>query len=76
MNITLSVQGRANETNINFHVVNQTHTVILVPYMDYQIQNPVLAQHMISHSLNRLHEQKVFGSGWKLYQRDYPHFVV
>jgi hypothetical protein len=31
---------------------------------------------MITHCLNKLNDRKVFGSGWKLYQRDYPHFVV
>lgn len=31
---------------------------------------------MIKHSLNRLYEGKLFGSGWPLHpQRDYPHFV-
>lgn len=44
--------------------------------MDYQIQNPMLGQHMITHSLNRLIGHKTFGSGWKLYTRDYPHFIV
>lgn len=30
---------------------------------------------MIRHSLNRLYDTKLFGSGWPLYpQRDYPHF--
>lgn len=30
---------------------------------------------MIAHSLNRLYEGKLFGSGWPLHpQRDYPHF--
>lgn len=44
--------------------------------MNYKIENPVLAQHMISHSLYRLHHHRVFGSGWKLYNRDYPHFIA
>ena len=30
----------------------------------------------MNHSLNRLKNEKVFGSGWKLYTRDYPHFLV
>lgn len=30
---------------------------------------------MIRHSLNRIYEDKVFGSGWPLHpQRDYPQF--
>jgi hypothetical protein len=31
---------------------------------------------MVSHSLNRLLGHRTFGSGWKLYQRDYPHFMA
>lgn len=31
---------------------------------------------MITHSLNRLLGHKTFGSGWKLYERDYPNFMV
>jgi|LakMenEpi03Aug12_release.lakeMendotaPanAssembly.Ray.scaffolds.fasta_scaffold4026741_2 hypothetical protein len=30
---------------------------------------------MVGHSLNRLYEGKLFGSGWALHpQRDYPHY--
>ncbi len=31
---------------------------------------------MINHSLNRLLEEKVFGSDWPLFPKDYPHFIV
>lgn len=32
---------------------------------------------MIKHSLNRLYDVKLFGSGWPLHpQRDYPHFMT
>lgn len=31
---------------------------------------------MITHSLNRLLGQKVLGSGWEFYPRDYPQFMV
>ncbi len=31
---------------------------------------------MITHSLYRLQHHRVFGSGWKLYDRDYPHFIA
>ncbi len=57
-------------------MINHNYTVIFVPYMDYQIHNPLLAQHMINHDLGKLNNRKLFGSGWKLYQIDYPHFVV
>ena len=42
----------------------------------YEVKNEELARTMLSHSLNRLKQEKVFGSGWKLYRRDYPHFIV
>ena len=30
---------------------------------------------MISHSINRLYDSKLFGSGWPIFPvRDYPHF--
>lgn len=31
---------------------------------------------MIAHSIGRLVGHRTFGSGWKLYQRDYPHFIT
>lgn len=39
------------------------------------MENKLLADQMVSHSLNRLYEEKLFGSGWPLHpERDYPHF--
>lgn len=29
---------------------------------------------MIKHSLNRLMEQRIFGSGWHILERDFPYF--
>lgn len=31
---------------------------------------------MIQHSLNRIKNDTVLGSGWPLYPRDYPHIIV
>lgn len=31
---------------------------------------------MVSHSLNRLKGERIFGSGWKFFPRDYPHVMV
>lgn len=31
---------------------------------------------MIMHSLNRLKEGYTFGSGWKIYPRDYSHVLL
>ena len=40
------------------------------------MKNIELAELMVTHSLNRLVEEKVFGSGWPLFPKDYPHFIV
>lgn len=72
----MAVEGRPNATHLEFYVINQTHTAQLIPYLNYKIENPTLAQHMINHSLFRLWGHRVFGSGWKLYDRDYPHFGI
>ena len=40
------------------------------------MQNKELADHMIMHSMNRLKGSEVFGSGWPIYPKDYPHFIV
>ena len=42
----------------------------------YKVENVELADLMIKHSLNRLKEGHVFGSGWNLWPKDYPHFMV
>lgn len=31
---------------------------------------------MVMHSLNRLRNTEVLGSGWPIYPKDYPHFMV
>lgn len=74
--LVLTVEGIANETALNFQVVGIHHTATISSYMDYKIGNIVLAHHMIAHSLNRILHHHVFGSGWKLYTRDYPHFIA
>ena len=42
----------------------------------FKVENEELANLMIKHSLNRLKEEAVFGSGWSLWPKDYPHFMV
>lgn len=75
--MTLMVEGRPNQTAIDFHIIHtDTHNVTLIPYLDYKIANKDLALHMIAHSIGRLVGHRTFGSGWKLYQRDYPHFIT
>ena len=70
------IHGIASNNSLDFHVVSFNHTTVFTPYQDYKVENEELAQHMVTHSLNRLFDHRVFGSGWVLYPRDYPHFVV
>ena len=72
----LNVEGTARQQEVDFHVASFNHTTTFQEYMDYKIGNEELAQHMVTHSLNRLIRHRCFGSGWKLYPRDYPHFIV
>ena len=40
------------------------------------VENKELANLFLTYSLDRLLEGKVFGSGWKIYQRDYPAILL
>ena len=76
VNLGLEAHGRASKKHLDFHIISFNQTTSFTPYQEYKVENIELAQHMVTHSLNRLLESKVFGSGWALYDRDYPHFIV
>lgn len=62
--------------HIDFVLKSHTEFVTYYETSSYKLQNKLLADQMVKHSLNRLYEGKLFGSGWPLHpQRDYPHFV-
>lgn len=70
------VEGFPNLKDMEFRVIDFMYNLTLTDYMEFKIENKELADHMIMHSLNRLRDTPVFGTGWPLYDRDYPHFVV
>ena len=61
---------------MDFHVVGFSKVVEFLQIDGYEVENSVLGNLMIEHSLNRLREEKVFGSGWAINPKDYPHFFV
>ena len=65
-----------NETHLNFKIIEAEGTPIFKPVTGFEVKNRQLAEHMILHSLNRLKEGYTFGSGWKIYPRDYSHILV
>ena len=74
--MTMEIEGRAKTDHLNFEIVGFDYEPTFSSYMDYKIENMELAHKMVKHSLNRLYEAEVFGSGWRLIPRDYPHFHV
>lgn len=72
----MQVEASANSTHLNFHIIHSegVYNFKLVP--DFVMKNQELAQHMITHSLQRLKEGLTFGSGWKIFPRDYAHVTI
>lgn len=75
-NLTFIVEGRAHSDHMKFHVIGFSKSVQFFEYDGYKVENLELAELMITHSMNRLLEEKVFGSDWPLFPKDYPHFIV
>lgn len=74
--LTLQVDVLSNETNLNFRIIHSDASVVFKSVPNFQLKNRELAQHMINHSLNRMKEGYTFGSGWKIYPRDYSHVMM
>ena len=75
--LTLMVEGVPNFNSTDFRIRGHEELVTFNQYMDYKIENVELAKLMVKHSLNRMYEGRLFGSGWPASPpRDYPHFVV
>lgn len=76
VNLQAVVEGFPDSDHIDFYVVGHGRSVQFFTYDGYEVTNLELAELMISHSLNRMVEEKVFGSDWPLFSKDYPHFIV
>jgi len=73
--LELEVQGRPTSDYVDFYLKSHTEFVTYFETTAFKLQNVALADAMVKHSLNRLYEAKLFGSGWPLHpQRDYPHY--
>jgi hypothetical protein len=65
------------ETTMDFKFRRHTEFVSFYPYADYRLLQEDLGRAMIRHSLNRLYDSNIFGSGWPLSPpRDYPHMMA
>lgn len=65
------------ETSLNFRLRSHAEKISIYPYADYRILSEELGVAMIKHSVNRLYEGPLFGSGWPLSPpRDYPVFTT
>lgn len=65
-----------NETNLNFKIIHVDGKPIFKTAPGFEIKNLELAEHMVSHSLNRFKEGYTFGSGWKIFPRDSTHIKL
>ena len=75
--LTLEVVGEPGESKMDFRLRRHEEFPSFYQYGQYVIANKKLAERMVSHSLNRLYHNKLFGSGWPMSPpRDYPHFMA
>lgn len=74
--LELEIQGKPQSDVVDFYLKSHTEFITYYETAGYKLQNKELADAMIKHSLNRLYDWPLFGSGWPLNpQRDYPHFL-
>lgn len=77
VDLQLEVEGLPLSSTLDFKLRSHNETVTLYPYNDYKILQPDLGKAMVRHSVSRLYEGRLFGSGWPLSPpRDYPHFAA
>jgi hypothetical protein len=76
MDLTLQVQVQPQLDHLVFRVVKADKMAQFKDVGLFQVHDIELANYMLSRSLERLREGRVFGSGWKIYARDYPKAVL
>ncbi len=64
------------ESELNFQVSKISKFAHFKDVGEYQIHDIELANYYLTKSLNDLIGQRVFGSGWKVYARDYPQVII
>ena len=61
---------------MDFYVDSTTYGVELQPISPYELGNVDLAKEIIQATLNNLHGEKVFLSGWAIDNMNYPQFKI
>jgi hypothetical protein len=75
--LQLEIQGAPDQSHLNFKLRRHDQFPSFYPYGQYKIENQQLAELMVKHSLNRLYEGNLFGSGFPYSPpKDYPHFLT
>ena len=71
------IEGAPRATTMDFRFRRHEEFVSFYPYADYRVLDESLGRAMIKHSLNRMYEGRLFGSGWPMSPpRDYPHMMA
>lgn len=79
LNLQLFNQIKGNFSQvgkIDFYIEDTTYGVEIIEHTPYKLNDIDLAHAMIKSTLKRLQEQKVFLSGWKIYEMNYPNFKI
>jgi hypothetical protein len=77
VNLKLTIAGEPSADSIDYKLRSHEQNVTFFSYADYKMANVDLATEMVKHSLNRLYEGRLFGSGWPLSPpKDYPGFLA
>ena len=72
MDLTLYLQPVPYSTYLDFKVTKIQKIAQFKDQGEYKIVDMELANLFLTRSLQRLYQGRVFGSGWKIYGRDYP----
>lgn len=70
------IQGKPSFKYLDFVVKNVTSSGQYQPYQGYEVKNEALANWMLESCLSSSIGQKVFGSNYTVYTRDYPQFEI
>lgn len=75
--LTCMIEAVPKESTMDFKFRGHEEFLSFYKYADYTILNEELATLMVRHSLNRMYEGNLFGSGWPMSPpRDYPHMMA
>ena len=71
------IEGKPGQKFMHFKLRGHDQTATFTPYGQYTMNNKPLADLMVKHSLNRMYEVNLFGSGYPISPpKDYPHMMA